>query len=194
MNHNNYMKRLDHCLRLWRMARTTGIFPGLDRIYPEEKIRRIREKIRLAHPLPPWPALNVHLPGPARPSVPCNARPRSDAPPAVCESAPVRPSPSAQPGRVRSDQRRSLTGRPSLRRPTGRVWATLWNRHRRRTEGSGHPALGPTIYTRSPRPGNELDLRTEGPPHNLTLSRSPRELPGRRGFCSSLRRAARGEP
>ena len=148
----------------------------------------------VSSPLAALASSECALPGPARPSVPCNARPRSDAPPAVCESAPVRPSPSAQPGRVRSDQRRSLTGRPSLRRPTGRVWATLWNRHRRRTEGSGHPALGPTIYTRSPRPGNELDLRTEGPPHNLTLSRSPRELPGRRGFCSSLRRAARGEP
>ena len=58
MNHNNYMKRLDHCLRLCRMARTTGIFPGWTGYFP-------REKLCLTHPLPPWPALNVHRPGPA---------------------------------------------------------------------------------------------------------------------------------
>ena len=45
INHNNYMKLLDHCLWLCRMARTTGYFPGITGFYPMGK----SGEFRLAH-------------------------------------------------------------------------------------------------------------------------------------------------
>ena len=50
MNHNKYMKSLDHCLWLCQMAWTTRIFPGWTRFFPRQKPwGKFERKILLAH-------------------------------------------------------------------------------------------------------------------------------------------------
>ena len=44
MNHNNYVKRLENCLELCCLARTTGIFLGWTGYFLRKKMLRIRRK------------------------------------------------------------------------------------------------------------------------------------------------------
>ena len=49
MNHNNNMKRLGHCLWLYRKARTIGIFPGWTEYFLRKNSGEFEGEFRLAH-------------------------------------------------------------------------------------------------------------------------------------------------